>query len=446
MAAQKDMTTGSPAKILINFTIPILLGNIFQQLYNMVDTVIVGRFVGTNALAAVGATGTVVFFILGFLTGFTTGITVITSQRFGAGDMEGMRRSIGNSAFLSVAITVVMTVLSLALMKPILTLMQTPQDIFDDAYSYISIICMGMWTIVLYNLLSAMLRAIGNSKVPLYFLIMSAFLNVVLDLVFIINFDMGVKGAAWATVISQGVSGLSCFIYIIKKVKMLCVSKSYFIPNWKMAKRQMGVGLPMAFQFSIIAIGSIIMQTALNTFGSTMVAAFTAANKIEQFATQAFSALGAGIATYSAQNMGAGRLDRVKKGAITGTVIGCSYAVVATTVLVLFGKNLTALFVSENLAEITALVDTYLKAVVIFFIPLNFIFVYRNTLQGMGYAAMPVLGGIMELMCRSAAAIAGALLGSYMLVCFAQAAAWIGSGVFLFIAYLVVMRKIESKR
>lgn len=202
----------------------------------------------------------------------------------------------------------------------------------------------------------------------------------------------------------------------------------------------------MAFQFSIIAIGSIIMQTALNTFGSTMVAAFTAANKIEQFATQAFSALGAGIATYAAQNMGAGKLDRVKKGAVTGTIIGCTYAIAATTVLVLYGKNLTALFVSENLAEITALVDTYLKAVVIFFVPLNFIFVYRNTLQGMGYALMPVVGGIMELLCRSAAAIAGALLGSYMIVCFAQAAAWIGSGVFLFIAYLVVMKKISVKK
>lgn len=204
MAAQKDMTTGSPAKILIQFTIPILLGNIFQQLYNMVDTVIVGRFVGTNALAAVGATGTVVFFILGFLTGFTTGITVITSQRFGAGDIEGMKRSIGNSAILSAVMTIVMTLLSLVLMKPILTLMQTPKDIFDDAYAYISIICLGMGTIVLYNLLSSMLRAIGNSKVPLYFLILSALLNVVLDLVFIINFGMGVKGAAWATVISQG--------------------------------------------------------------------------------------------------------------------------------------------------------------------------------------------------------------------------------------------------
>ena len=213
-----------------------------------------------------------------------------------------------------------------------------------------------------------------------------------------------------------------------------------------MMKRQLGVGIPMAFQFSIIAIGSIIMQTALNTFGSKMVAAFTAANKIEQFSTQAFTALGAGIATYAAQNMGAGRLDRVKKGALTGTVIGCTYALIASTVLVLFGKNLTGLFVSENLAEITGLVDTYLKAVVIFFIPLNFIFVYRNTLQGMGYGMMPVLGGVCELLSRSAAAMVGAALGSYTVVCFAQAAAWISSGIFLFAAYLVIMRKIKRKK
>ena len=441
LAAAKDMTKGSPLKIMLGFTIPVLIGNIFQQLYSMVDTVIVGKFVGTGALAAVGSTGTVVFLILGFLMGFSAGITVITSQRFGAGDIKGMKKSISNAAILAAVTSVVMTVLSLAFMKPLLRLMNTPEDIFADAYSYICVICLGICTQVLYNILSAMLRAVGNSKTPLYFLIISALLNIVLDLVFIINFKMGTAGAAWATVISQGISGIACLIYIMKYVPMLRPGKG----NWRLDKRlavnQIKVGVPMALQFSITAIGSIIMQSCLNIFGSVTVAAFTAASKIEQLATQAFVAIGTCMATYCAQNTGARDIYRLKRGCFIGTVSGCVYAVVVGLVLMFFGKHITGLFVSDNLEEITGLVDIYMKCVGGFFIPLSFIFIYRNALQGMGYGFLPMCAGIAELVGRGIVAVIGANIGSYLVVCLSHAAAWICAGALLFIVYVTVIRK-----
>ena len=260
---ERDMTVGSPSKIIWNFTVPIFIGNIFQQFYSMVDTVIVGKFVGTKALAAVGSTGTINFLILGFLMGMTAGFTVLTSQRFGAGDMAGMRKTVGSAAILSAAVSILMTVVSMAFMKPLMILMHTPEDIFDDAYAYIMIICAGIVAQVLYNILAGILRALGNSKTPLYFLIFSALLNIVLDLVFIIVFHLGAPGAAYATVISQGVSGILCLVYIIRKVPMLRLSRSDFKPDGHLIRTQLAIGFPMALQFSITAIGTMMVQSAL---------------------------------------------------------------------------------------------------------------------------------------------------------------------------------------
>ena len=305
MAAEKDMTVGDPQKIILNFTIPVFIGNVFQQVYSMADTVIVGKFVGTKALAAVGATGTINFLILGFLLGLTAGFTVLTAQKFGAGDMESMRKTVGNAAILSFIVAVAMTLVSMLGMRWLLTFMNTPEDIFDDAYTYIMIICGGIFTQVLYNLLSSILRALGNSKTPLYFLLLSAGLNIVLDLVLIIYFHMGVAGAAYATVISQGVSGFLCLIFIIKKVPVLHMEKGEFRLEKNLSIQQLKVGFPMALQYSITAIGTMMVQSALNMLGSIAVAAFTAANKIENLLTQAFVAQGVTMATYCAQNMGA---------------------------------------------------------------------------------------------------------------------------------------------
>ena len=380
---QKDMTAGSPAKAIVGFTIPVLIGNIFQQFYSMVDTIIVGKFVGTKALAAVGSVGTINFLIIGFMLGLTAGFTVLTAQRYGAGDMKNMRRTVGSAAVLSLMVTVVMTMISMLGMHGLLKFMHTPEDIFADAYQYIMIICGGIFATVLSNLLASVLRALGNSQVPLYFLILSALLNVLLDLLFIIVFQWGAAGAAYATVISQGVSGVLCLVYIAKKMPELRLQKDDFRLSAHIVKMQVGIGIPMALQYSITAIGTMMVQSALNMLGSMAVAAFTAASKVEQIATQAYVALGTTMATYCAQNMGAGKIDRIRKGFRTSTWIGVVYSLIFGLLTAFFGKYLTYLFVSSDVQTLMGQVDIYLKCASLFFIALTIVNVYRNGIQGM---------------------------------------------------------------
>lgn len=276
---QSDMTTGNPMKIILNFTLPIFLGNVFQQFYNMADAVIVGKFVGNKALAAVGSTGTIMFLIYGFVVGMTAGFTVPTAQKFGAGDMKGMRRTVAGAGVLSLVVGALLTMLFMLFMKPLLTLMNTPSDIFKDAYGYIMIISGGILAQMLYNLLSSILRAIGNSKIPLYFLIISALLNILLDLLFIVGFHMGAAGAAVATIIAQGVSGILCLIYIIAKIPVLHLNRNDLHAGKDVYGIQLKIGLPMALQYSITAIGSMMVQSSLNILGSTLVAGFYSSRK-----------------------------------------------------------------------------------------------------------------------------------------------------------------------
>ena len=443
---ERDMTVGKPGKIILNFTIPIFIGNIFQQLYSMVDTVIVGKFVGNEALAAVGSCGTLMFLILGFLMGLTAGFTVVTAQHFGAGNMRAMRQSVASASVLSAVISVLMTVLSMAFMKQILHLMHTPEDIYGEAYSYIMIICGGIVAQVLYNLLASILRALGNSKIPLYFLILAALLNIVLDLVFIIVFHLGAAGAAWATVISQGISGILCLFYIVKAVPELHLKREDWHMNWNLAGWQMKIGLPMAFQYSITAIGTIMVQTALNTLGSLAVASFAAANKIEQLVTQAYVAMGTTMATYCAQNTGAKKIDRVRQGFRSATIMGSIYAVVTGAVLILGGKYLTILFVKDNLTQVMGMVDIYLRCVSIMFIPLLVVNVYRNGIQGMGFGLLPMMAGIAELIGRGVMAIISGKIGSYTVACMASPAAWILAGGLLLVMYFYIMKKYERQK
>lgn len=439
----KDLTKGKPWKQIVGFTIPIFIGNVFQQFYSMVDTIIVGKFVGTKALAAVGACGTIMFLILGFLMGLTIGFTVITAQKYGAGDMRAMRRTVGTAAILSVIVSVVLTIISMAGMHSLLRLMNTPSDIYQDAYSYIIVICAGIFAQVLYNILACILRAIGNSKVPLYFLIMSAVMNVVLDLLFIIVFKMGTAGAAYATVISQGISGAACLIYIIKCVPELRLTKEDWTFDPHIAKLQIFVGVPMALQFSITAVGTIIVQTALNTFGAITIAAFTTASKIEQVMSQAFAALGTTLATFSAQNLGAGKIKRIREGFGATTLIGTVYALVAAVILFFFGKYMTGLFISENVSEVMVGVDTYLRCISIFFVPLLIVNIYRNGIQGMGYGLLPMTAGIAELVGRAVVAKVAASHSSYFGICLASPAAWILAGILLIVMYYCVIRQQE---
>lgn len=439
MAAQKDMTKGNPGSMIFHFTVPIFIGNVFQQFYNMADTVIVGKFAGTRALAGVGSTGTIMFLILGFITGMTAGFTVLTAQKFGAGDMKAMRRTVGNAAVLSVAASLLMTIVCVAGMKPLLRFMQTPEDIFREAYAYIIVIMAGLFAQMLYNILASILRALGNSKAPLYFLILAAGLNILLDLVFIIVFQMGTAGAAYATVISQGISGISCLVYIWKKVPILHLTKEDWKPDLHLMKMQLAVGLPMGLQYSITAIGTMMVQTSLNLLGSTQVAAFTAASKIEQTLTQAYVALGTTMATYGAQNMGAGDVERIRKGFRSAMILGSIYSVAAAVLLMTVGKYLTYLFLSGDVTEIMRSVDIYLKCVGIFLIPLTAVNVYRNGIQGLGYGLLPMTAGVAELAGRGIVAVIAAGQRSYVGICLASPVAWILAGSLLFGMYLYVM-------
>ena len=427
-ALQKDMTSGSPAKIILDFTLPIFIGNVFQQFYNMADTVIVGKFVGTKALAAVGSTGTIMFLIIGFVLGMTAGFTVLTAQRFGAGGMS-----------------VILTVVSMVFMKPLLEFMHTPADIFEDAYAYIMIICAGIFAQMLYNLMASVLRALGNSKIPLYFLIMAALLNIVLDLVFIIAFGLGAAGAAYATVTAQGVSGILCLVYIVKKVPVLHLEREDWKPKGHLLKIQLAVGFPMALQYSITAIGTMMVQTSLNLLGSIQVAAFTAASKIEQIVTQAYIALGTTMATYCAQNIGAGNIPRIRKGFKVATIMGCVYSVIVAAVIMTVGKYMTYLFLSGDVADIMKSVDIYLKCVGIFFIPLTVVNLYRNGIQGMGFGLLPMMAGVAELVGRGVVAVIASRQKSFVGVCLASPAAWVLAGALLLVMYYYVIKKCEKK-
>ncbi|HIZ82087.1 MAG TPA: MATE family efflux transporter [Candidatus Mediterraneibacter pullistercoris] len=444
-AVQHDMTSGNPVKIILSFTLPIFIGNVFQQFYNMADAVIVGKFVGTKALAAVGSTGTLMFLIFGFVVGMTAGFTVLTAQKFGAGDMHAMRRTVAGASILSLIVGVILTVSFMILMKPWLIAMNTPPDIFADAYAYIMIISGGILAQMLYNLLASILRALGNSKVPLYFLILSAFLNIVLDLLFIIVFHMGAAGAAVATVISQGVSGVLCLVYIVKKVPELRMTREDWRPPASLLKTQIRIGIPMALQYSITAIGTMMVQSSLNILGSTLVAAYTAAGKIEQVVTQAYGALGTTIATYGAQNMGAGDVPRIRQGFKACTIIGIIYSFIAAAIVMTVGKYMTYLFVSEDVETIMDSVDIYLKCVGTFFIPLALVNIYRSGIQGLGYGLLPMMAGVAELVGRGVVSVIAAGQRSYLGVCLASPVAWILAAVLLAGMYYYIV-KIDFKK
>lgn len=443
-SAQNDMTVGNPMKLIIGFTLPIFLGNVFQQFYNMADTIIVGKFVGNSALAAVGSTGTIMFLIYGFVVGMTAGFTVLTAQRFGAGDMDGMRKTVVGAGVLSFVIGIILTVLFMAFMKPLLNLMNTPSDIYADAYAYIMIVSGGILAQMLYNLLSSILRALGNSRLPLVFLIISALLNIVLDLVFIVVFHIGAKGAAIATVIAQGIAGVLCLIYIIFKMPVLRLKRDDFNVGKNIYSIQLRIGIPMALQYSITAVGSMMVQSSLNILGSTIVAAYTAACKIEQVVTQAYVAMGTTMATYGAQNMGAGQVKRIREGFKACTIVGVIYSFVAAAFIMTAGKYMTYLFVSEDVRVIMNSVDIYLKCIGFFFIPLAVVNIYRNGIQGLGYGLLPMLAGVAELIGRGIVAVIAGRMRSYTGICMAGPAAWVLAGGLLLVMYFLIMKRCEA--
>ena len=445
---ETNMTQGRPLTVILRFMLPVFLGNIFQQFYNMVDTIIVGKFVGTRALAGVGSTGTIMFLVMGTCIGMTVGFSVLTSQRYGAGDEEGTRRSVANGILLAFLVVIIMTSLSLSLMHTILHLMNTPGDIYRDAYAYISTICKGIVCTLFYNLFSSYLRAIGNSRVPLYFLIFSSLLNIVLDLVLIINLGMGTAGAAWATNISQGISALLCLIFIMTKVPSLRPSRKHWRLHREDTAIQLSVGLPMAVQYSITASGTMIMQSAINIFGSTAVAAFTAATKIQNILMQGLLSVGQALSSYAGQNYGYGAVDRVEQGTRDSMKYVVVYSLLAAVLALVFLLPMLRLFFAADvdMSQIMPWASIYARECVVCYIPLGAIFVYRNTMQGCGYGLHAMTMGFVELLARLIAAAAAIRLHSFPLAAGADPLAWLTGGIFGYCMYRYVLKKIHKKR
>lgn len=439
----KDMTTGNPGKLILSFSFPVLIGNLVQQLYSMADAIIVGRCLGSDALAAVGATGPLSFLVLGFVIGITGGIAVIAAQRFGAKDEEGLKKSVAMSIMLSVGLTLIITLLAVLLAKPMLHMIHTPEEIFQDAYDYIVVIFIGIFSCVLYNMIACLLRALGDSKTPLYFLIIASILNVGLDYLCIAGFGWGVAGAAWATVFSQFLSGILCLIYVKVKYPILHVRKSDFSWNARYAWKHLAIGLPMAFQFSVTAIGCMILQGALNLFGKDTIAAYTAANKVEQLVTVPAGSFGVTMANYAGQNLGANRIDRIKEGVRKSCIITIVFSLGALVCVFVLSKPLLALFNIEYGSSIMDEALYYLKLTAVFYPALFLIFIYRNVLQGIGRSFMPLMAGFFELFARAVASyILPAAIG-YAGVCLAGPIAWFSAAIPLAISYVVIMRKVK---
>ncbi len=443
---QQDMTTGRILPVILRFTLPLFIGNIFQQFYSMADTIIVGRYLGAAALAAVGATSTVSFLLLGFAMGLSSGFAVLTAQQFGAHDPDGVRISVSNGIQLAVLLSAALTALGLLVVPGLLVLMHTPADILADATKYMLIICRGLAASMFYNLFSSFLRSVGNSRAPLFFLIFSSCLNIFLDIFFIVRMGMGVDGAAVATVLSQGLSAALCLLYIILRVHVLVPSRRHWGFHREATLHQLRMGIPMALQFSVTASGTIVMQAAINMFGSVAVAAFTAAWRIQNILTQGMIAMGQTMAAFCGQNFGKKDFARIREGVRTAVRIEILYSAASGVAAVIFLPLIMRLFFSAG-SDLQALMPwamTYTVECAVFFIPLSFIFIFRNAMQGCSYSFLPLMGGVIEMAARVLCAIAGIYFHSYLLSAGCDGAAWLTAGVFTLLAFRYMMRQLES--
>ncbi|MCI8515537.1 MAG: MATE family efflux transporter [Hungatella sp.] len=438
----RDMTSGSPMKLILGFLIPMLFGLLFQQFYNMMDTIIVGKYLGVRALASVGSTGSINFMIVGFCMGLCSGFAIPVAQKFGEKNETMMRRYVANSGWLTAGFSLVMTAVVCILCRQILRWMRTPEDIIDGAYAYIFVIFLGIPATCLYNMLSGIIRSLGDSKTPLYFLLISSVMNVALDLFTILVLHMGVAGAAWATIISQGVSGFLCLLYIRKKFVILKMKDEEWRPDARAMRTLCSMGIPMGLQYSITAIGSVVLQTAVNTLGSVAVASVTAGSKVSMFFCCPFDAMGATMATYGGQNVGARKLDRIHRGIKACTMLGAVYAVAAFLVLYFFGDTIALLFVSRTETEILANARRFLLINSAMYFPLALVNILRFMIQGLGYSRLAILAGVCEMAARSLVGFCLVPVFGYAGACLANPAAWVAADLFLIPAYFQVMKRL----
>lgn len=444
-----DLTKGAPLKIMLLFSVPLLVGNIFQQFYNIADIIIVGRTLGMNALAAVGAVAPLFFLIMFIIVGMTNGFSVITGQRFGAKDYEGVRRSVTMSTILSSFLTLAFTVVCAFTMPIILHLMNVPQEIYRDANYYIQIVIAGLIIANFYNLLASIIRALGDSTTPLYCLIIASILNIFLALLFILEFHLGVPGSAYALVLSQAFSLILCVWYVKKHFPILHLKKQDWIFDWKQdykfALEHLKVGLPMAAQFAILGASILIIQSVCNSFGPAIIAAFTAALRIEQIATLPMISFGVALASYVAQNFGAGNFSRIRFGVKKASLINLGLSIVMALIMHFWGGEFVRIFVGYKNEDIVEIAHSYLFISSLFYFFLAQIFIYRNALQGLGRAVIPMLASIGELLMRAFAAVYLAAKIGYFGVFYAGPIAWVAASLVLAIGYYSTIKQFILK-
>lgn len=441
----KDMTVGSPMKLVFSFMLPLLLGLVFQQLYSFVDTAVVGNYLGASALAAVGSTGSLNFLLLGFCNGICAGCAIPVSQAMGAKDETELRRYVVQCIYLGVAMSLVMTVTTSLLCRWMLVITNTPEDILEDAIAYLLPIFLAIPITVLYNMTSGIMRAMGDSKTPVYFVTLAALLNVGLDLLFILVFHLGVAGAAYATVISQLVAGAGCLIVLIRKFPILRLQPGDEVFRPGMAAHLLGMGVPMGLQYSITSIGCVTMQAAVNSLGTVVVAAMAAGGKLYSFFTCVLDALAVTMATYAGQNIGARKLDRVHQGVKASVIIGIVYCALALIAVLLLGKPLICMFVSGDETEVIRLACDYMVICTACFPALLFVNVLRLTIQGMGFTRVAMLAGVMEMVARVGVAMLLVPLFGFYGACWGNPAAWFFADFFLFPCYFRTMKKMRCQ-
>ena len=442
----QDLTKGKPFGVLLRFSLPVIGGNLFQLFYTLADSVIVGKTLGADALAAVGATSIIIYLVLCFIQGITGGFGICLGQRCGAKNETGMRRSIAVSLLWSVLFTVLLTAVCCLLAHPILNWMQTPDQIYSMAYDYMFVILLGTGATIFYNMISNILRALGDSKTPLYFLIFSSLLNIVLDLVFILTFHMGVAGAAWATVLSQLLSAILCTVWGAKKFTVLHVGKKDFADLKHDALIHLKTGLPMGFQMSVMCIGQLAMQAAVNALGSDAIAGYTAATKVDQLSVLINNAFGVAVASYVAQNYGAGKWERIRSGVKAG-LLQTEAVNILLGILIIWGRRFVVpLFIDAPTEEIVRYANGYLLAVALFYLLLGFLLIIRSSVQSMGNGKAPFAACITELILRIITTLGLAKLLGYTGICLASPVAWLGADLLLGAVYGSMMKRHKSEK
>ena len=441
----KQMTEGRPLKLIFGFSVPLILGNVIQQMYSWADTMMVGKLISNEALAAVGATGAITFLILGFVNGVTEGSCILLARYFGAGDNKNLRKCAVNLVVVCCSVVAVLTAVALRFNREILDIMKTPDNIIADTEAYLQIIYAGMFTLMLYNLGAGILRALGDSRSPLYFLVIASILNIVLNYVFIVYFSMGVRGAAYGTIVAQLVSGILCFVFIFAKCRIIRPERPDLKLQGKNKKKICMMGIPMALQYSITAIGSIFLQTAINNLGSDTIAAFTVGEKVLNFSWAVLNCIGVALANFCSQNVGAMKIDRVKSGVKATLRMIFVLTVVFALILLFFGKYIAMLFLENNSENVLEIIEMFFRIQAPCLFALSMIGVFRNVIQGTGYSLQAMLAGIFELVGRSTIALGFVGKYGFVAACVASPCAWILADCLLIPMYFYVMRKLSAK-